>query len=633
MYNPHDECMYYTGVTGVVKKIKYVISGNQPPIALFTNTPTYGGSPLLVNFDANATTDPENSLLTYSWNYGDGSTGSGILSSHQFVASAGGPQFFLVTLTVQDSQGATSQFSRTVSLNNSPPRIISTSLDNLETFATSGTPSLSLNAVVSDAEEANNSLTYKWEAFLCHNNHRHQELNVDLLSSNFILGLVPCDNILYYYHFVLTVTDSYGLSTVFQKDLFPNCNTLDSDLPSYPNLKVEQISTSGFIISWDPITDNDGIKNIQIFINGQSLGFVSGATNSYTYHSSTSIIDKNFKVYVVARDFASNASKSSVIDFTSIQNCNEGDNYTFVSDLIETSSTNGWGKFEKNKSNGENSPNDGNTLTLNGITYAKGLGTHATSEIVYSVAALGFENFVSTVGIDDEINAGYCGSVVFKVFKDNTLAFQSPVLFPNSAPLAINVNITGASLIRLVVENAGDGDCGDHGDWADAKLIKTNCISNDYLAPGVPLNLVINSQLSGYLLSWQGSVDNLDNSLEYEIFMNGLYLGITSASSYSLMSIPSGSNYFTVQAKDDSGNRSVSQIVFANICPNSLDISSSESISNLVVTKKAALYLSANNTISNLSNVEYRAGKSILLSPGFYVGQSVFVAKIEGCGN
>ena len=47
---------------------------------------------------------------------------------------------------------------------------------------------------------------------------------------------------------------------------------------------------------------------------------------------------------------------------------------TYLSDLTWTSMTNGFGPVEKDQSNGWNGTGDGRTLTLNGTTYAKGLG-------------------------------------------------------------------------------------------------------------------------------------------------------------------------------------------------------------------------------------------------------------------
>ena len=75
---------------------------------------------------------------------------------------------------------------------------------------------------------------------------------------------------------------------------------------------------------------------------------------------------------------------------------------SYLSDLTWSSMTNGWGPIEKDKSNGENGAADGHTLTLNGTTYAKGLGTHAISDVRYALGS-NCTRFKASVGIDDEV--------------------------------------------------------------------------------------------------------------------------------------------------------------------------------------------------------------------------------------
>src|SRR4029079_6072755 len=60
---------------------------------------------------------------------------------------------------------------------------------------------------------------------------------------------------------------------------------------------------------------------------------------------------------------------------------------TYLSDLAFASTpTNGWGPVERDLSNGEKLAKDGKRVTLNGLAYAKGLGAHAASTILYSRA-------------------------------------------------------------------------------------------------------------------------------------------------------------------------------------------------------------------------------------------------------
>ena len=52
-----------------------------------------------------------------------------------------------------------------------------------------------------------------------------------------------------------------------------------------------------------------------------------------------------------------------------------------VSDLPFLSATNGWGPVERDTSNGEQAAGDGQPITIDGVTYAKGLGTNSISDV------------------------------------------------------------------------------------------------------------------------------------------------------------------------------------------------------------------------------------------------------------
>jgi len=86
--------------------------GNDSPSADFAidpSEPTVGDT---VTFDASGSTDPDGSISSYQWDFGDGSTGSGQTTSHTY-GEAGD---YTVTLTVTDDDGATDTLSGTVSV-------------------------------------------------------------------------------------------------------------------------------------------------------------------------------------------------------------------------------------------------------------------------------------------------------------------------------------------------------------------------------------------------------------------------------------------------------------------------------------------------------------------------------------
>lgn len=76
---------------------------NIPPTANFAANPTTGTVPLNVNFDASGSADPDGTITSYAWNFGDGQTGSGQSTQHTYTTAG----TFVATLTVTDDDNAT----------------------------------------------------------------------------------------------------------------------------------------------------------------------------------------------------------------------------------------------------------------------------------------------------------------------------------------------------------------------------------------------------------------------------------------------------------------------------------------------------------------------------------------------
>jgi PKD repeat protein len=87
-------------------------SSNRVPVASFTATPTSGEAPLTVSVNASGSTDSDGSIVSYSWNFGDGGTATGVTAQHVYNQAG----TFTVTLTVSDNRGAQDQATRTVTV-------------------------------------------------------------------------------------------------------------------------------------------------------------------------------------------------------------------------------------------------------------------------------------------------------------------------------------------------------------------------------------------------------------------------------------------------------------------------------------------------------------------------------------
>ena len=191
------------------------------------------------------------------------------------------------------------------------------------------------------------------------------------------------------------------------------------------------------------IEDGDITSNIQI----KSSDFVEGKSGIFTV------------MYSVTDNDGLTSECSRTIAVT--------DKETQLSDLNWKSATIGSGAVRKDRAV------SGNVIRLlnedNSVeTFAKGIGTHSYSEIVYN--SEGYDVFDTWVGIDRHVADKKVSSVKFKVYVDGELKAETDVMRIDTPKKRLVVDVRNSKEIKLVVDVADNGNTWDHADWADAKF-------------------------------------------------------------------------------------------------------------------------------------------------------------------
>lgn len=221
-----DGCVSYIKYdANEVRRICYNGAVNLPPVAVAAQSAQYGAGPLTVNFSASGSNDPENGPLTYSWNFGNG-TSTQPNPTQVFTSPVGVVTTYNVTLTVTDNAGQSATRTLIVSVNNTPPTVDITSIPIPAYYPLSVDTTFQLQAAVFDAQHGPAQLTYAWRTTLFHNTHNHPEpVDANVNSSTVISG-AGCNGETFYYTVALTVTDAGGLSGTSERTILPRCQSI-----------------------------------------------------------------------------------------------------------------------------------------------------------------------------------------------------------------------------------------------------------------------------------------------------------------------------------------------------------------------------------------------------------------------
>jgi len=128
---------------------------NVSPTAVAAANPVSTFEGAVISFDGSGSSDPGMDIITYTWDFGDGSMGSGLATTHTYPDN----DTYSVVLTVTDDNGATSSDTLAVTVANVAPNAV---LNANPTIAFEG------GAVLFDGSSStdpgiNDTLSYQWD--------------------------------------------------------------------------------------------------------------------------------------------------------------------------------------------------------------------------------------------------------------------------------------------------------------------------------------------------------------------------------------------------------------------------------------------------------------------------------------
>ena len=236
-----------------------------------------------------------------------------------------------------------------------------------------------------------------------------------------------------------------------------------ADLYNYPisnpnEINVEPVGFSGLKLSWQP--NYSLTAGYHVYYDKKLVGMTPV---SHVILRNLDLSEKDL-IEIAAVWYDGTESKKKASTKIVLSQLYPGE--VFLSDIEPEYAIASWGGAPKSDKAIDNRP-----LIIGDKIYSKGIGTHAVSDIEYSLKGH-YKTYTAEVGMDEYSTKCKRGSVIFKVYGDGKLLWESEVMTFSDPALPIKIDISDVDKLRLHVGDAGDGINYDHANWGNAKIEK-----------------------------------------------------------------------------------------------------------------------------------------------------------------
>jgi PKD repeat protein len=268
---------------------------DRPPVASFTSTPSSAPTGTAVTFDGTASYDLDGTVVSYSWDFGDGRTGTGSIVAHSYNLA----RTYTVTLTVTDNGGVTGSTIAQVTIGDRPPVVSFTPSASTANTGQSITLSISVSdpdgTIVSTRVDWGDSIVQLYSGAITSASHSYASTGAST-SKIFTIIITGTDNNASY-------TSTSSQVTINDRIPTPSFNPSSTVLSTGQNVTLT-ISA----------TDPDGtVTALKVDWGDGTIDTLSGTATSDTHsYSSTGTSTSNiFTITVNATDNSGSTGKYS----------------------------------------------------------------------------------------------------------------------------------------------------------------------------------------------------------------------------------------------------------------------------------------------------------------------------------